>query len=93
MRDSQSVTGKKDTLKRSGQSIKVEISLHQAAPHDLDITVIGQNFGEFVYEVETEGYMVNLFEYKIVKDTGDKKIGRVGIQLQTKQKEKINESR
>ena len=37
--------------------------------------------------------MVNLFEYKIVKDTRDKKIGRVGIQLQTKQKEKINGSR
>ena len=32
MRDSLAVTGKKDPLKRSDESIKVEISLHQ----DLD---------------------------------------------------------
>ena len=37
--------------------------------------------------------MVNLFKYKTVKDTRDKKIGRLGIQLQTKWKENINGSR
>ena len=57
--------------------MKVEILLHQAAPHDLDITVIGQSFSEFVYKVGTEGNMVNLFEYKIVKDTRDKKLGEL----------------
>ena len=61
MRDSQGVTGKKDPLKRSDESIKVKISLHQAAPHNLDITVMGQSFGEFLFEVGTEGNMVTLF--------------------------------
>ena len=65
------------SLKWSDESVKVEILLHQAAPHDLDITVIGQSFSEFVYEVGTEGNMVNLFEYKIVKDTRDKKLGEL----------------
>ena len=36
--------------------------IQDTAPRDLDITVIGQSFGEFVYEVGTEGNMVNLFE-------------------------------
>ena len=61
--------GKKDTLKRRDKSIKVKFSLHQAAPYDLDITVLGQSFGELVYDVRAEGNMINLFEYKIVKDT------------------------
>ena len=74
MRDSLGVTGKKDPFKQSDESIKVETSLHQKFPHDLDINVIGQIFGEFVYEVGTGGNMVNLFEYKIVKDTRDKKL-------------------
>ena len=65
------------SLKWSDESVKVEILLHQAAPHDLDITVIGQSFSEFVYKVGTEGNMVNLFEYKIVKDTRDKKLGEL----------------
>ena len=79
MRDSLGVTGKKDPFKPSDEWVKVETSLHQKFPHDLDINVIGQIFGEFVYEVGPEGNMVNLFEYKIVKDTRDKR--RVGMQL------------
>ena len=89
MRDSLGVTGKKDPLKRSDESIKVEISLHQAAPHDLDITVIGQSFGEFVYEVGTEGNMVNLFEYKIVKDTRDKKLDELAYNYRQSRKRKL----
>ena len=40
MRNSLVVSGKKDSLKQSDESIKVEVSLHQAAPHKLDITAI-----------------------------------------------------
>ena len=49
MRNSLGVTGKKDPLKQSDELIKVKVSLHQAAPHNLDITVIGQSFGEYLY--------------------------------------------
>ena len=73
MRNSLGVMRKKDPLKQSDESIKVEFSLHQAAPHNSDITVIVQSFSEFVHEVRAEGNMVNLFEHKIVKDTRDKK--------------------
>ena len=79
MRDSLGVTGKKDPLKQSNKSIKVKISLHQTAPHDLDITIIGQSFDEFVYEVGVEGNMVNFFEYEIVKDIRDKKLDELAF--------------
>ena len=86
MRDSLGVTGKKDPLKRSDESIKVEISLHWAAD-SLDITVIGQSFGEFVHEVRTEGNMVNLFECKIVKDTRDKKLDELAYNYRQSRRE------
>ena len=41
LRDSLGVTGKNDPLKRSDESVKVEISLHDAAPFDLDIPMTG----------------------------------------------------
>ena len=43
MRDSLDATQKKYPGKQTDGSIKVEVSLHEAAPHDLDITVIGQS--------------------------------------------------
>ena len=89
MRDSLGVTGKKDPLKMSDESIQVEISLHQAAPHNLDITVIGQSFGEFVYEVRTEGNMVNLFKYKIVRETRDRKLEELTYNYRQSRKRKL----
>ena len=50
LRGSLGVTGKKDPLKCSGKSVKVEISLRDASPFHLDITMTGQSFSEFVYE-------------------------------------------
>ena len=88
MRNSLRVTRKKDLLQPSDESIKVEVSLHQAAPHNLDITVIGQSFGEFVYEVRTEENMVNLFEHKIVKDTRNKKLDELAYNYRRSRKRK-----
>ena len=73
----------------SEESIQVKISLHQAAPHNLDITVIGQSFGEFVYEVRTEGNMVNLFKYKIVKETRDRKLEELTYNYRQSRKRKL----
>ena len=88
MRNSVDVTRKKDPLKQSDESIKVQVSLHQAAPHNLDITVIGQSFGEFVFEVRTEENMVTLFEHKIVKDTRDKRLDELGHNCRRSRKRK-----
>ena len=52
MRNSLGYTSKKDPMKRDGSSIKTEISPRDAAEYDLDVTVVGQRFGEFVYESE-----------------------------------------
>ena len=77
-------------FKQSNKSIKIEVSLHQAAPHDLDITIIGDGeFGEFVYEVRTEGNMVNLFERNIVKDTRDKKLDELAYNYRQSRKKKL----
>ena len=87
--DSLGVTGKKYPLKQSDEPIKVEISLHQAAPHNLGITIIGHSFGEFVYEVRTEGNIINLFEYKIVKDTRDKKLDELAYSYRQSRTRKL----
>ena len=74
LRDSLGVAGKKDSLKRSDESIKIEISLRDAAPYDLDIIMMRQSFLEFAYEKGSDGNLVSLFEYRIVKDDKDKKL-------------------
>ena len=68
MRDSLGATGKKDAMKRNDSSVKVEISLKEAAPHDLDIMVLGQGYGEYVIESNSDGNMIQFFEYKVVED-------------------------
>ena len=74
LRDSLGVAGKRDPLKRSDESIKIEISLCDAMPFNLDITITGQSFSEFVYEQGSDGNMVSLFKYRIEKDDKDKKL-------------------
>ena len=74
MRDSLGATGKKDAMKRNDSSVKVEISLKEAAPHDLDIMVFGQGYGEYVFESNSDGNMIQFFEYKVVEDDNSKKL-------------------
>ena len=52
MRNSLGCTSKKEPMKRDDSSIKVEILLRDATKYDLDVTVVGQGFSEFVYESE-----------------------------------------
>ena len=74
MRNSLGYTGKKDPRKRDDSSINVEISLRDAAEYDLDITVVGQGFSEFVYESGKDGNMIQMYEYKVVQDEKSKKL-------------------
>ena len=76
-------------MKRSDESSKFKLSLHQAVPHDLDITIIRKSFDEFVYEVGTEGNMANLFEHKIVKNTRDKKLDKFAYNYKQSRKRKL----
>ena len=89
MRDSLGITGKKDPLKHNDESILVEISLKEAAAFDLDVTVTGQSFGEFVYESGTEGNMVSMYEYKLVKDTKAKKLDELSYKHRQSRKRKL----
>ena len=77
MRDSLGATGKKDAMKRNNSSVKVEILLKEAAPHDLDIMVFGQRYGEYVFESNSDGNMIQFFEYKVVEDDNSKKLNEV----------------
>ena len=58
MRDSLGTTGKKDAMKRNDSSVNVEISREEVAPHDLDIMVLGQGYGEYVFESNSDGNMI-----------------------------------
>ena len=89
MRDSLGITGKKDPLKRTDESILVEISLKEAAAFDLDKIVTGQSFGEFLCESGTEGNMVSIYEYKLVKDTKAKKLDELSYKHRQSQKRKL----
>ena len=77
MRVSLGAMGKKDAMKRSDSSVKVEISLKEAAPQDLDIMVLGQGYGEYVFESNSDGNMIQFFENKVVEDDNSKKLNEV----------------
>ena len=77
MRDSLGATGKQDTMKRNVSSVKVEISLKEAAPHDQDIMVFGQGYVEYVFESNSDGNMIQFFEYKVVEDDNFEKLNEV----------------
>ena len=62
MRDSLGVAGKKDAMKRNDASVKLEISLKEAALHNLDIMMFGQGYGEYVFESNSDGNMIQFFE-------------------------------
>ena len=77
MRDSLGITGKKDSLKCSDESILVEISLKEAAAFDLDVSVTGKSFREFIYDSGTKRNMVSMYEYKLVKYSEAKKLDKL----------------
>ena len=62
MRDSLGVAGKKDAMKRNDASVKLEISLKEAALRNLDIMMFGQGYGEYVFESNSDGNMIQFFE-------------------------------
>ena len=62
---------------RNDYSVKVEISLKEAAPHDLDITVFGQGYGKYIFKSNPDGNMIQFFEYKVVEDNNSKKLNEV----------------
>ena len=89
MRDSLGTTGKKDTMKRNDSSIKVEITLKEAAPHNLDIMAFGQGYGEYVFESNSDGNMIQFFEYKVVQDDNSKKLNEVMYRKSKSRKRKV----
>ena len=64
-------------MKRKDSSVKVEISLKEATPHDLNIMVFGQGYGEYVFESNSDENMIQIFEYKVVEDDNSKTLNEV----------------
>ena len=89
MRNSLGYTGKKDPMKRDGSSINVETSLRDAAEYDLDVTVVRQGFTEFVYESRKDGNMIQMYEYKVVKDEKSKKLDDIRHRESPSRKRKL----
>ena len=77
MRDSLGTTAKKDAMKRNNSSVKVEKWLKEAAPHNLDILVFSQGYGEYVFESNSDGNMTQFFEFKVVEDDNSKKLNEI----------------
>ena len=77
MRESLGYTGQKDLLTRDDSTIKIEITLKEAAAEDLDVTIFGQAFGEYVYESNSKGNKAKLYEYKLREDKENKKLNEV----------------
>ena len=89
LKDSLEVTGKKDPRKRSYESINVQISLPDAAPFDLDITMTEQSFSKFVYGQGSDGNMVSLCKYRIVKENKDKNLEEYPNNFRLNKKRKL----
>ena len=64
-------------MKRNDSSVKVEISLKEVALHDLDIMVLSQWYGGYEFESNSDGNMIQFFEYKVVEDDNSKKLNAV----------------
>ena len=64
-------------MKRNDSSVKVEISLKEVALHDLDIMVLGQWYGGYEFESNSDGNMIQFFEYKVVEEDNSKKLNAV----------------
>ena len=88
MRNSFVYTGKKDPMKRDDSSINVEILLRDTE-YDLDVTVVGQGFGEFVYESGKGGSMIQMYECKVVKDKKSKKLDDITYRESQSRKRKL----
>ena len=89
MRNSLGYTGKKDPMKRDGSSINVETSLRDAVEYDLDVTDVRQGFTEFVYESRKDGNMIQMYEYKVVKDEKSKKLDDIRHRESPSRKRKL----
>ena len=89
LRDSSGATGKKDAMKRNYSSVKVEILLRKAATTDLDITVCGQGYREYVYESNEDGNMIQLYEYRVVEDDNNKKLNEINYRASKSRKRKL----
>ena len=76
-------------MKRDDSSINVEILLRDAAAYDLDLTVVGQGFGEFVYESGKVGNVIQMYECKVVKDQKSKKLGDITYRQSQSRKRKL----
>ena len=89
MRNLLGYTGKKDHMKKDDSSINVEILLRYAAEYDLDVTVVGQGFGEFVYESGKDRNMIQMYKYKVVKDEKSKKLDDITDRESQSRKRKL----
>ena len=89
MRNLLGYTSKKDPMKKDDSSINVEILLRYAAEYDLDVTVVGQGFGEFVYESRKDRNMIQMYKYKVVKDEKSKKLDDITDRESQSRKRKL----
>ena len=79
MRETLGYTGNKDPMKRDGSTIKVRITLRNAATHNLDVLIAGQSIGELVYESRKEGNKLQMYECKVVQDTNSWKLEEIAL--------------
>ena len=76
-------------MKRDNLSINVEIFLRDAVEYDLDVIVVGQVFSEFVYESGKDRNMIQMYEYKVVKDEKSKKLDDITYRVSQSKKRKL----
>ena len=76
-------------MKKDDSSINVEILLRYAAEYDLDVTVVGQGFGEFVYDSGKDRNMIQIYKYKVVKDEKSKKLDDITDRESQSRKRKL----
>ena len=89
MRNSLGYIGQKDPMKKDDSFIDEKISLRDAVEHDLDVTVVGKRLSEFLYESRKDGNMIQMQEYKVVKDEKSTKLDDITYRESQSRKKKL----
>ena len=66
-------TGQKDLMRRDDSGINVKTTLCSAAARNLEVIILGEGYGQFLYERGNKGRMMSMYEYKVTLEKAKRK--------------------
>ena len=73
MRNTLGFMKQKDPTKRDDSAINVKITLRSEAARNLEVIILGQGYGEFLYERRNKGTIMSMYKYKVTSEEAKRK--------------------